>query len=93
MVDLMHDSGMFSKKDRLWFLSNMTKVNNITSLLSTIQKQVLGIDLNDSKLQYQYLERDVHILTRQSKIIILTNTYNKNPRFFALQTDMWHNIK
>jgi hypothetical protein len=103
VVDLMHNSGMFIKRDRLWFLSNLTKVNNITSLLTTIQKKVFGIDLNDAKLQYQYLERDVHILTRQSKIIILTNTYNKNPRLFALQTDqqkcdpdvsaMWHNIK
>lgn len=85
---MLEQSGFFVTKDSLWFLSKALMVCDISRLLSHIQKEQFGIDMDDPTIQYKQLKRDANILSVRGSIIITTNTKNGTGRMFAVRTDM-----
>jgi len=54
-----------------WMMSNPEIINCQSTLYKFIQKNPTGVDVDEAKIQYPYLFRDLHALSSTNKILIL----------------------
>jgi len=72
VFELLKNCGLLDQNTAgFWTLLQPQTVNSISSLHNFIYKNKMGVDIEDSRIQYPQLFSDIHILQQKNTVILL----------------------